>query len=165
MKKWSEHYMRNFHNKAAIGAGGNINKLHKLSLRSLNKALGLSYIKDQFNMISALDVEERVTQLGLNFDRGYYRIRSPDIHEGHAVGWCRKGLCSEDRGVGWFDSRPVPQRVQRQGRRPAIKGIDKNERGRQAPFYLNRHENLLSQNVPLFDNRKVGVGSYQMQKI
>lgn len=69
MKKWSKHYMRNFDNKAAIGAGGNINKLHKLSLRSLNKALGLSYIKDQFNMISALDVEERVTQLGLNFDR------------------------------------------------------------------------------------------------
>lgn len=69
MKKWTERHMRNFHNKAAIGAGGNINKLHKISLRSLNKPLRLSYIEDQFDMISALDVEERVTQLGLNFDR------------------------------------------------------------------------------------------------
>ena len=68
MKKWTERHMRNFHNKAAIGAGGNINKLHKISLRSLNKPLRLSYIEDQFEMISALDVEERVTQLGLNFD-------------------------------------------------------------------------------------------------
>ena len=80
MKKWTERHMLNFHNKAAIGAGGNINKLHKLSLRPLNKALGLSYIEDQFNRISALDVEERVTQLGLNFDRADIIVHALPIY-------------------------------------------------------------------------------------
>lgn len=80
MKKWTERHMRNFHNKAAIGAGGNINKLHKISLRSLNKPLRLSYIEDQFDMISALDVEERVTQLGLNFDRADIIVHALPIY-------------------------------------------------------------------------------------
>jgi exopolyphosphatase/guanosine-5'-triphosphate,3'-diphosphate pyrophosphatase len=80
MKKWTERHMRNFHNKAAIGAGGNINKLHKISLRSLNKPLRLSYIEDQFDMISTLDVEERVTQLGLNFDRADIIVHALPIY-------------------------------------------------------------------------------------
>lgn len=80
MKKWTERNMRNFHNKAAIGAGGNINKLHKISLRALNKPLRLSYIEDQFEMISALDVEERVTQLGLNFDRADIIVHALPIY-------------------------------------------------------------------------------------
>jgi len=80
MKQWTEQYMRNFQNKAAIGAGGNINKLHKISLRSLNKPLQLSYIEDQFDMISALDVEERVTQLGLNFDRADIIVHALPIY-------------------------------------------------------------------------------------
>ena len=80
MKKWTERHMRNFHNKAAIGAGGNINKLHKISLRSLNKPLRLSYIEDQFDMISSLDVEERVTQLGLNFDRADIIVHALPIY-------------------------------------------------------------------------------------
>lgn len=80
MKKWTERHMRNFHNKAAIGAGGNINKLHKISLRSLNKPLRLSYIEDQFDMISTLNVEERVTQLGLNFDRADIIVHALPIY-------------------------------------------------------------------------------------
>jgi len=80
MKKWTERHMRNFHNKAAIGAGGNINKLHKISLRSLNKPLRLSYIEDQFDMISTLDVEDRVTQLGLNFDRADIIVHALPIY-------------------------------------------------------------------------------------
>lgn len=80
MKKWTERNMRNFHNKAAIGAGGNINKLHKISLRALNKPLRLSYIEEQFEMISALDVEERVTQLGLNFDRADIIVHALPIY-------------------------------------------------------------------------------------
>ena len=80
MKKWTERHMRNFHNNAAIGAGGNINKLHKISLRSLNKPLRLSYIEDQFDMISALDVEERITQLGLNFDRADIIVHALPIY-------------------------------------------------------------------------------------
>ena len=80
MKKWTERHMRNFHNKAAIGAGGNINKLHKISMRSLNKPLRLSYIEDQFDMISTLNVEERVTQLGLNFDRADIIVHALPIY-------------------------------------------------------------------------------------
>lgn len=80
MKKWTERHMRNFHNKAAIGAGGNINKLHKLSLKTLNKPLRLSYIEEQYKMISALDVDERVTTLGLNFDRADIIVHALPIY-------------------------------------------------------------------------------------
>lgn len=80
MKKWTERHMRNIHNKAAIGAGGNINKLHKLSLKTLNKPLRLSYIEEQYKMISALDVDERVTTLGLNFDRADIIVHALPIY-------------------------------------------------------------------------------------
>ena len=158
MKKWSEHYMRNFHNKAAIGAGGNINKLHKLSLRSLNKALGLSYIKDQFNMISALDVEERVTQLGLNFDRADIIVYALPIYM-KVMQWAGVGKVYVPK-IGVSDGlirdlyhKEYKGKVEGQ----QSLGIHKKRKGAaKPPFYLNRHENLLSQNVPLSDNPKVG---------
>lgn len=80
MKNWLEKQTKHLKDKAAIGAGGNINKLHKLSLRPLSKSLRLSYINEQWNMINSMDVEERVTQLGLNFDRADIIVHALPIY-------------------------------------------------------------------------------------
>jgi exopolyphosphatase/guanosine-5'-triphosphate,3'-diphosphate pyrophosphatase len=80
MERWLKHATRNIHNKAAIGAGGNINKLHKLSLRPLTKSLSHRYIEEQWKAISALSPEDRVTQLGLNFDRADVIVHALPIY-------------------------------------------------------------------------------------
>jgi exopolyphosphatase/guanosine-5'-triphosphate,3'-diphosphate pyrophosphatase len=80
MKSWLEKQTKHLKDKAAIGAGGNINKLHKLSLRPLSKSLRLSYINEQWNLINSMDVEERVTKLGLNFDRADIIVHALPIY-------------------------------------------------------------------------------------
>ena len=49
--------------------GGNINKLHKLSLKPVTEALSYEYVNGQRTFIEGLDVERRITEMGLNFDR------------------------------------------------------------------------------------------------
>lgn len=80
MKSWLEKQTKHLKDKAAIGAGGNINKLHKLSLRPLSKSLRLSYINEQWNLINSMDVEERITKLGLNFDRADIIVHALPIY-------------------------------------------------------------------------------------
>jgi len=80
MKSWLEKQTKHLKDKAAIGAGGNINKIHKLSLRPLSKSLRLSYINEQWNLINSMDVEERVTKLGLNFDRADIIVHALPIY-------------------------------------------------------------------------------------
>lgn len=69
MKEWLSEHAAPIKSKAAIGAGGNINKTHKLSMKPVDKALTLEYVSKQLELISSLSAEERVTELGLNFDR------------------------------------------------------------------------------------------------
>lgn len=80
MKSWLEKQTKHLKDKAAIGAGGNINKIHKLSLLPLSKSLRLSYINEQWNLINSMDVEERVTKLGLNFDRADIIVHALPIY-------------------------------------------------------------------------------------
>lgn len=53
----------------AIGSGGNINKLYKMSGKKDNKHLSYEKVKDMSDMLNAYTYEERVTVLGLNPDR------------------------------------------------------------------------------------------------
>lgn len=69
MKQWLANNAAGLNDKAAIGAGGNINKLHKLSLRPVTSPLEYDYILERNKEIEALDVDSRVTEMGLNFDR------------------------------------------------------------------------------------------------
>jgi len=69
MKNWLKQHAAKLKDKAAIGAGGNINKIHKLSMKSVQTPLTRSYVQEQLEMISELSGEERVTELGLNLDR------------------------------------------------------------------------------------------------
>lgn len=69
MQHWIETNTSGLKSKAAIGAGGNINKLHKLSLKPVTEPLTDTFIANNRKSISQMNVEDRVTELGLNFDR------------------------------------------------------------------------------------------------
>ena len=66
---WLEKHAASIPKKAAIGAGGNINKLHKISLQPVTEPLSYEYVKGQRQFIQSLDVDRRITEIGLNFDR------------------------------------------------------------------------------------------------
>jgi exopolyphosphatase / guanosine-5'-triphosphate,3'-diphosphate pyrophosphatase len=69
MQQWISANVAGIDDLAMIGSGGNINKVHKLSGKLLGEPLSLRYLNKQLKTLSALTTEERVTQLGLNFDR------------------------------------------------------------------------------------------------
>jgi exopolyphosphatase/guanosine-5'-triphosphate,3'-diphosphate pyrophosphatase len=80
MEAWLKKNAGKLKSKAAIGAGGNINKLHKLSMKSVQKPLTRTYVQRQLEMIQGLSVDDRVTKLGLNFDRADVIVHALPIY-------------------------------------------------------------------------------------
>jgi len=81
MQHWLQQNAFPVSDKAAIGAGGNINKLHKLSMKSLQTPLDYSFVSEQQEELKALSAEERVTELGLNFDRADIIVHALPIYQ------------------------------------------------------------------------------------
>jgi len=81
MEHWLQKNAAPITDKAAIGAGGNINKLHKLSMRSLQTPLEYSYVSEQQEFLNSLSAEERVTEVGLNFDRADIIVHALPIYQ------------------------------------------------------------------------------------
>ncbi|MDA9367604.1 exopolyphosphatase [bacterium] len=81
MQHWLQQNAVPVSDKAAIGAGGNINKLHKLSMKSLQTPLDYSFVSEQQEELKALSAEERVTELGLNFDRADIIVHALPIYQ------------------------------------------------------------------------------------
>ncbi|MDA0740698.1 MAG: ethanolamine ammonia-lyase reactivating factor EutA [Bacteroidetes bacterium] len=81
MERWLQKHAFSVADKAAIGAGGNINKLHKLSMRSLQTPLEYAYLSEQQAVLNAFTLEERVTELGLNFDRADIIVHALPIYQ------------------------------------------------------------------------------------
>ena len=69
MKNWVEEVTQGVEDVAMIGSGGNINKTHKMSGKLPNEPLSIQYLNKLFKTLSGLTPEQRVTELGLNFDR------------------------------------------------------------------------------------------------
>lgn len=81
MQHWLQKNALPVSDKAAIGAGGNINKLHKLSMKSLQTPLDYTFVSEQQEELRALSAEERVTELGLNFDRADIIVHALPIYQ------------------------------------------------------------------------------------
>ena len=81
MQHWLHKYAAPVSDKAAIGAGGNINKLHKLSMKSLQTPLDYTFVSEQQEELKTLSAEERVTELGLNFDRADVIVHALPIYQ------------------------------------------------------------------------------------
>ena len=81
MQHWLQENAVPVSDKAAIGAGGNINKLHKLSMKSLQTPLDYTFVSEQQEELRAFSAEERVTELGLNFDRADIIVHALPIYQ------------------------------------------------------------------------------------
>lgn len=68
-KQWVKKNTAGIKPLTAIGSGGNINKLYRMSGKKENKHLSYDKIKDMHDMLSSYTYEERITTLGLNPDR------------------------------------------------------------------------------------------------
>lgn len=68
-KQWIEQTTENYKPMLAIGSGGNINKLFKLSGKKLNKMISTEKLKSLYALLESYTYEERVKILGLKTDR------------------------------------------------------------------------------------------------
>ncbi len=68
-KNWVAEISHGYKPLIAIGSGGNINKLFKMSGRKQNKPLPTAKLKDLYELIESYTYRERIHILGLNPDR------------------------------------------------------------------------------------------------
>lgn len=66
---------------AAIGSGGNINKLYKMSGRQGGEPLSSLYLNQQIKSLSALTMDQLVLELGLNVDRADVLVPALEIYQ------------------------------------------------------------------------------------
>lgn len=78
-KNWIQEITKGYKPLIAIGSGGNINKLFKMSGRKLNKPLPTSKLKNLYELLESYTYEERVKILGLNPDRADVIITASKI--------------------------------------------------------------------------------------
>ena len=86
IEQWIKTATSHYNTISLIGSGGNINKLFKMSGKSQDKPLTYTYMKLQFNKLSNMSYEERVTELGLNADRADVIIPATRIYM-NAMKW------------------------------------------------------------------------------
>lgn len=68
-KNWIEDLTKNYKPLVAIGSGGNINKLFKMSGRKPNKMISTEKLKSLYAVLESYTYDERIKILGLNPDR------------------------------------------------------------------------------------------------
>jgi len=68
-KNWIVEITKGYKPLMAIGSGGNINKLFKMSGRRLDKPIATAKLKNLYDVLESYTYEERVHTLGLNPDR------------------------------------------------------------------------------------------------
>jgi exopolyphosphatase/guanosine-5'-triphosphate,3'-diphosphate pyrophosphatase len=69
MKQWIKEHTGQYKNLAAIGSGGNIHKILKLSRGKAAESISLKQMKKVRRLLKAHTVAERITKLGLKPDR------------------------------------------------------------------------------------------------
>lgn len=80
IEKWIKTVTDPYDNVVLIGSGGNINKLFKMSGKSQDKPLTLSYLQNQYNLLSKMSYDDRVVDLGLNSDRADVIVPATKIY-------------------------------------------------------------------------------------
>ena len=68
-KNWIKETASGYKPLIAIGSGGNINKLFKMSGRKPNKSMPTSKLKNLYELLDSFSYEERIKVMGLNPDR------------------------------------------------------------------------------------------------
>jgi exopolyphosphatase/guanosine-5'-triphosphate,3'-diphosphate pyrophosphatase len=68
-KEWIKREAAPFRPLQAIGSGGNINKIFKMSRKKQNRPLSFAKLKEMHEFLEAFTLQERIEILGLNPDR------------------------------------------------------------------------------------------------
>ncbi len=80
MKQWIKKNTQGIYPLYAIGSGGNINKLYKMSGKKENKSLGYNKLKGLYEMLQSYTCEERIKLLGLKPDRADVIVPAAKIY-------------------------------------------------------------------------------------
>ncbi|MGE0566357.1 MAG: exopolyphosphatase [Bacteroidia bacterium] len=79
MKKWTKKVSEGIHPIFAIGSGGNINKIFKMSGKKETKHLSYEKLKSMFEMLNAYTVSERIELFNLKPDRADVIVHAAKI--------------------------------------------------------------------------------------
>lgn len=80
LEEWIKTETSRFEKIDVIGSGGNINKIFKISGKSLGKPLSYFYLTSYYNTLQTYSYEERISQLDLNQDRADVIIPATRIY-------------------------------------------------------------------------------------
>jgi len=69
IKEWIKKNTKDLDKVMMIGSGGNINKIHRLSGKTVDKPLSYIFLNAQYHFFNAMSYSDRVTEIGLNPDR------------------------------------------------------------------------------------------------
>lgn len=69
MKEWVKNETKEYRPLTAIGSGGNINKIFKMSRKKQNRPLSYAKLKEMHEFITSFSLKDRIEVLGLNPDR------------------------------------------------------------------------------------------------
>lgn len=79
LKTWVKKNTNGIHPLSAIGSGGNINKIFKMSGKKETKHLSFDKLKGIYEMLNSYTVKERIERLGLKPDRADVIIHAAKI--------------------------------------------------------------------------------------
>ncbi|GGC58994.1 exopolyphosphatase [Pedobacter quisquiliarum] len=80
MKEWVKVHTKNYKNLAAIGTGGNINKLFRMSDEKDGHPLSFTKLKHLYNDLNSYSMKERISVFKLNADRADVIIPASEIY-------------------------------------------------------------------------------------
>ncbi len=80
METWIKQHTKGLPKLAAIGSGGNINKIFKMSGRGVDQPLSYIYLNAHYHLLKELSYEERISELSLNPDRADVIIPATKIY-------------------------------------------------------------------------------------
>jgi exopolyphosphatase/guanosine-5'-triphosphate,3'-diphosphate pyrophosphatase len=80
LKGWLKARVAPTHPVAAVGTGGSINNIFRLSRKKEGKPLSLKLIKEIRDYLESFNVEERIQVLGLRPDRADVIVEAADIY-------------------------------------------------------------------------------------
>lgn len=80
VQNWIESNTKNIKKISLIGSGGNINKIFKMSGRTLGKPISYIYLNAQYQFLKKMSYRDRISELSLNPDRADVIIPATKIY-------------------------------------------------------------------------------------
>jgi exopolyphosphatase/guanosine-5'-triphosphate,3'-diphosphate pyrophosphatase len=80
LKEWLKIKVATFHQAAAVGTGGSINNLFRLSRKKEGKPLSAKFLKEIRDYLDAFSVDDRIKVLGLRPDRADVIVEAANVY-------------------------------------------------------------------------------------